>query len=73
MFEGVRNSRADRKSARQEFFYCVTTRVATDRRRRRSGLVLLSPTPLSLRLGVFLPTFGGCTPFTLPPGGLPSP
>ena len=32
--EGVRNSRADRKSARQEFFYCVTTRLVADRGRR---------------------------------------
>jgi hypothetical protein len=71
--EEVRNSRADRKSARQEFFYGVTTRPVADRERRRRRSVFLSPTSLPLRLGVFLPPLGGRSPFTLPLGRLPSP
>ena len=71
-FGGARNSRADRRSTRQEFFYCVTTRHFADRPRRRRRRALLSPTSLALRLGVFLATFGCRSPFTLPLGRLPS-
>jgi hypothetical protein len=72
-FGGARNSRADRRSIREKFFYCVTTRPLAHRPRRQSRLALLSPTPLPLRLRVFLSTFSGRSPLTLPPGCLPSP
>jgi hypothetical protein len=72
-FEGARNSRADRRSIREEFFYCVTTRPLADQPRRQRHLALPSSTPLPLRLRVFLPTFGRRSPLTLPPGRLPSP
>jgi hypothetical protein len=72
-FEGGQSSRADRKSARQEFFYGVTTRPFPNGARRRRPLVLLSPTPFSLRLGMVLTACGGRPPFPLPFGRLPSP
>jgi hypothetical protein len=72
-FEESRNSRADRKSARQEFFYGVTTRPFPNGATRRRPLVLLSPTPFPLRPGMVLTTFGGRPPFPLPFGRLPSP
>jgi hypothetical protein len=72
-FAGVQSSRADRKSARQEFFYGVTTRPFPNGAGRRPTLALLSPTPFPLRLGMVLTTFGGRPPFPLPFGRLPSP
>jgi hypothetical protein len=72
-FAGVQNSRADRKSARQEFFYGVTTRPFPNGVRRRCLLALLSLTSFPLRPGMFLTAFGGRPPFPLPFGRLPSP
>jgi hypothetical protein len=71
-FEESRNSRADRKSARQEFFYGVTTRPFPNGVRCRRSLALLSPTSFPLRLGMFSTAFGGRPPFPLPFGRLPS-